>query len=356
MTSPPPPPLPPLPPSAWPFAIDSSASGTNAMSNPFLGAALLSLAARSGSAADSALEDVGDPTITFLLVQMKASSLLAFMSAISGVLCAMFMPLFGAVVDHTAHRKTIAVLSALALVLINAFQAGISAEADWRKIATLQIMAGWFFLVHFTSKASYLPEMEDEAAPLSGSSSSSAAAPSSPSRTSSTVSRVSSLSTGVSFFAQFLFLAFCIAFSALFAPPPLASDSSAFQAAKADAFTASISQLTTAALSSVLYAYAWWRLPSRPPLHSLPPNSRLLTAGFSKLSSTLRALRSDRPALAAFLVVTALSEAGANAFATIAVTYTKVVIEMTADEAGILFAVVLLMGESGCCFVAHVLG
>jgi MFS-type transporter involved in bile tolerance (Atg22 family) len=333
------------------------------MSGLFLGTALLSLTMLNS---DTSSNDDDDVPITFLGVPMKSSSLLAFMGTLGGFVGALFMPLLGAIVDHTPHRRLVAVATGVFLVTINAVQAVVSVDTGWRHIAFLQIIAGWCYAVHATAKYSYLPEMEDEVtnvAPggygnvaVNEDSSSHDDSPERPPSTrtsspndngdSSVISRVTSINTGVSMLTQFLFLVLCIVLSSFLAPST-PEDPTLLQKAAVDVSTARISQIATAVISVVLYTYSWWKLPARPALHPLPPNSSLLTAGFKKLHSTFKELKTTHPSLAVYLFVTSLSEAAANAFTTIAVTYTKVVIHMSAVEAGILFAVVLLFGYPG---------
>jgi MFS-type transporter involved in bile tolerance (Atg22 family) len=183
-----------------------------------------------------------------MLIPMKSSSLLAFMGTLSGVVGAVFMPLFGAVVDHTPHRRLLGILSAVLLVCINGVQCSISADRDWHPLAFLQVVAGWTYLVHITAKFSYLPEMEDTQqsyAQVEG------AASSEPKG--SVISRVTALNTGVSFLAQFAFLAFCIVLSLLVAPT--FEDPTLEEVARTDVATAIISQATTALISAGLYVY-----------------------------------------------------------------------------------------------------
>ena len=279
------------------------------------------------------------------------------------------MPLLGAIVDHTPYRRGLAISTALCLVLINTLQASATTGGGWHHIAVLQVVAGWIGMVHGTAKYAYLPEMEDEVPmydnvndvnnandannangtnTVNGTTNAThaAAKEEAANPTSTVVSRVTSLNTGVSFLAQFLFLAAVIAMSLALAPPAI-SPPTALSVAQEDVGTSRISQITTAVTSAVMYWWAWSRLPSRSALHALPGGESVCSAGFYKLRKTARGITRTHPALATFLAVTAMSEAAVNAFTTVAVTYCKVVIGMSATESGILFAVVLLAGFPG---------
>ena len=89
-------------------------------------------------------------------------------------------------------------------------------------------------------------------------------------------------------------------------------------------------------------------------MHALPEDCSLLTVGFKKLKGTVLDLALDYPAVLTMIGAVAFAEAGANAFVTIAVTYTTEVLKMTSSETGILIALCLVFAVPGSVIFKHV--
>lgn len=68
---------------------------------------------------------------------MKPSSLIANVQVISGVLAALCMPLFGAIIDYTVHRRMSGIFVGAVLTLVQAIQIGTSYR-NWFLMALLQ--------------------------------------------------------------------------------------------------------------------------------------------------------------------------------------------------------------------------
>ena len=113
------------------------------MSNIFLSTALIYLAS----------EEVG--CVEEVDGQMKATencdekvfgvfrpaALITNIATVSGLLSALFMPVAGAIIDYTSHRKTTGVVSAQILTLIQIVQIGTS-SSNWFAMAILQVFMG----------------------------------------------------------------------------------------------------------------------------------------------------------------------------------------------------------------------
>ena len=151
-----------IPPNGIAYLQDAAARGTNVMSGIFLSSALLSLAS------SSVLGGPADPPVTFFGIPMKASSLLAMMGAVGGLGGALLMPLVGAIVDHTPHRRLLGRLSASLLLVVSFAQAFASEKSGaWQWVAYLQVFSGWIYSTHSVCIYAYLPEMDGETAPAS---------------------------------------------------------------------------------------------------------------------------------------------------------------------------------------------
>ncbi|GMH84130.1 hypothetical protein TrST_g12285 [Triparma strigata] len=313
-----------IPPLATQYILDSAAMGTNVMSGLFLGTALLAMASNPGCEGEGAGEGGqpdADPTVSFFFTEMRSSSILAVMATVSGLGCAFLLPIIGAIVDYTPHRRKLAIISAFLLTLINASQVEVGKSTiKWKTVGYLQVAAAWIYQIHNVTKFAYLPEL---------------------SSSSLTISSINSRNTGVQFFAQFLFLLIVIVSSTLI-------NSNSSNLLKNDITTARLSQLLTASFSAYAFTSSWSKFPSVDRLHSLPsPPTSLLKTSFNQVLKTFRTLTLHSPTLSSYLLCLSLTEAASNSFTSIAVTYTTNVLDMTAEESGILFLIVLASAAPG---------
>lgn len=134
---------------AW--AMDSSGRAPVNQAGVFVGAALLRLAT-----ADAGCERPA--TCENTVYGLHPSSMLTLTSAITGVAAALLMPVFGAIVDHTCHRKLVGILSALVATVITVVQINIS-EPDWLIILVLEAVGRFSLLIHATAVFAYLPDL-----------------------------------------------------------------------------------------------------------------------------------------------------------------------------------------------------
>lgn len=183
------------------------------------------------------------------------------MATISGLGCAFLLPLIGALVDYTPHRKCIAIISALLLTTINASQVEIGKNTiAWQTVGYLQVLAAWIYQIHNVTKFAYLPEIS-----------------SSP----SIISKINSKNTGVQFFAQFLFLLIVIILSMII-------NGDGGNLIKNDVMTARLSQLLTAIFSAYAFTKSWLHFPKVKALQQIPPKTPLILLGFKKVFTTIR--------------------------------------------------------------------
>lgn len=292
------------------------------------------------------------------------------------------MPLMGAIVDHTPHRRAVGVATWFAITSINLACVFMDDGwgFGWEGVGYLTVFGGWFYSAHCVCVYAYLPELEDAYVEEKkrGKEKSSAVRDTTMEEAEKTkaanedaedenvvppgtvVPRVTSRQTAIQFMAQFLFLVAVIVISLFFAVdlPKDYEDMNEDHKDYADKQNALRNNLTTSRISMIgtvviggsFYAWVWTVLPHRPALHPLPPNTpahRFLLAGFRKLYSTTLHMTSEFQELAIFLVSVSFAEAGNLTFATLAVTYTTTVLDMTSSESGILFAIVLIFAVPG---------
>mmetsp|Transcript_7984 Transcript_7984/g.11395 ORF Transcript_7984/g.11395 Transcript_7984/m.11395 type:complete len:623 (+) Transcript_7984:114-1982(+) len=94
---------------------------------------------------------------------LRPSSLLTAASVIVGVTVSILMPVIGAIVDRTRHRKLIGSLTAYVTVTITLIQALLIRfrnKADtWLSVWILEMVGGLFFLSHLTVAMAYLSDL-----------------------------------------------------------------------------------------------------------------------------------------------------------------------------------------------------
>lgn len=126
------------------------------MSNIFLSTSFIFLASEAagcldekGKVADSCENSV---------YGMQPASLVANIAVFSGLLSALFMPVTGAMVDYTPHRRLVGYGSAILMMLIQAIQIG-TVSRTWFAMAILQGIGGFLYQVNALATYAYLPDM-----------------------------------------------------------------------------------------------------------------------------------------------------------------------------------------------------
>lgn len=127
------------------------------MSNVFLTASLVYLASEHAGCVDEATDEVIDDC-DGRAFGMDPSALISTIAVISGVLSALFMPLFGAILDYTKYRWTVGVSSAGLMMLIQVAQIG-TVQVTWFPMAVLQALAGFLYQVQILALFAFLPEV-----------------------------------------------------------------------------------------------------------------------------------------------------------------------------------------------------
>lgn len=133
--------------------------GPLVMSNIFLSTAFIYLASEEAGCLDQEGEIIDD--CPNRVHGFKPASLVSTIAVISGLLAAFFMPLIGALVDFTPHRKAVGIWSVVAMILIQLVQAG-TVSATWFPMAILQAIVGFIYQIQVLAVFSYLPETARE--------------------------------------------------------------------------------------------------------------------------------------------------------------------------------------------------
>lgn len=126
------------------------------MSNIFLSTSFVYLAQEQAGCLDEdkeVIEDCNGKAYGF-----QPASFISNIAVISSVLSALFMPLIGAMVDYTEHRKTLGIFVSTFMILIQIVQIG-TVSKTWLPMAILQAFSGFLYQALVLSVYAYLPDM-----------------------------------------------------------------------------------------------------------------------------------------------------------------------------------------------------
>jgi MFS family permease len=127
------------------------------MSNIFLSTSILFLASEEAGC----LNEEGDEILDSCDGQVHGfhpASFVSNIAVVSGLLSALFMPVFGAMIDYTDHRRAVGAISACFMMLIQATQIG-TVSATWLSMTILQAVAGSLFHIQLLAEMAYLPDI-----------------------------------------------------------------------------------------------------------------------------------------------------------------------------------------------------
>ena len=136
------------------------------MSTVFLGPALITLAkaaAKSNCNDDESEFDHYDGGCTNdddegRVYGMRPTSLLTNIGVFSGLISTVLLPLFGAIVDHTPHRKAVGRGSAIVLSIVKGIEICVS-QSTWFFVSFLQVINFVMYNVHLCAVYAYTAEV-----------------------------------------------------------------------------------------------------------------------------------------------------------------------------------------------------
>ncbi len=137
------------------LSLNSFARGAVGMSTLFLGPALLVLA-KEAAAANSAVNNNDDDEGR--VYGMRPTSLLTNIGIFSNLFSILLLPLFGAIVDHTPHRKAVGQISAILLSFIKGVEVFVS-RSTWFLVAVLQVVNFVLYNAHLCAVYAYTAEV-----------------------------------------------------------------------------------------------------------------------------------------------------------------------------------------------------
>ena len=126
------------------------------MSNIFLSTSFVYLAQEEAGCIDEQGEVIDD--CDGKAFGFQPASFVSNIAVISSVLSALFMPVIGAMVDYTNHRKTVGMVASALMILIQVIQIG-TVSKTWLPMAILQAISGFLYQALVLSVYAYLPDM-----------------------------------------------------------------------------------------------------------------------------------------------------------------------------------------------------
>jgi MFS transporter, UMF1 family len=286
----------------------------------FVGTALIAIASKNAGCETEPPEgETVVPPCHNRIYGIKPSSLLSTYTMVIGVSSTVLLPLLGAVIDHTPHRRLLGRIVSFLFVTLMIPQLWISYDS-FVMTALFQVatsITGW---AQTTITYAYLPELTDDEYKLND---------------------YTKSYTMFFFSCMVLYLAVVIGAVGVLGK------------ADDDIATARLGISVALAVNLCFLPIAWGRLfKNRPAMHQLQEGQSLWTAGFIQLHKTSKNIAKNYCALKWFYISIAFSDAGMQSIGAIALSFWSNVLQFSAQESGIGVLVILISSVPGA-FVAN---
>jgi len=225
------------------------------MSNLLLSSALLQLA-NEAAGCDEITET---ETVSCKIYGFRPSSLISNIAIIAGLMSAFTMPIIGAMIDYSSHRRNIGIFSAGLMILIQAIQIGIGGST-WFAMALLQAIAAFIYQVQILATYAYLPDISGIVGEKSMTNYTS-------------IWMITQFATGLAFLLVVGIIATLVGFTSV--------------------QTGQLSQGLNVLCSGSVFFLGWRLLPNVPTLQVKPEGQSYFTAGFSKIWKTTKGINSE---------------------------------------------------------------
>lgn len=239
----------------------------------------------------------------------------AIIAFLSGLLAAFCMPVIGAVVDFTPHRKMVGIVSVVCIVIIQTIQIG-TVSSTWFIMSLLQIIAAFLYQALVLAAYAFMPDIFREVGEKN-------------------MSRFTATWTASQFAAQAAFgVVVGVVAGIIFWK---------YDVSQQDVVTAQISQAINVVSSVCLFTLGWKKFPAVPRNRELPPGHSILTEGFKQNWKTIKCLAqtNSRKTLLYFLAVV-FAEAGTNTFTTVSSIYLQIELGLSSQQITIFFLITMI--------------
>jgi len=299
------------------------ARGAIVMSNIFLATSFVFLASEQAGCVDDEGELFDECNKN--VYGFRPAALVSNIAVITGLLSAFFMPLCGALVDCTNHRRLVGIIVSCLITLIQAIQIG-TVSGTWYPMLMLQALAGFLYQVLVLSNYAYLPDM----ARVLGE---------------EKMTKYTATWMMSQFGSQITFLLLVIILG--------------MAGSLDDVTTAQFSQCLNAVWSIAAFCIGWYYMPNAPAARQLETGSSgccsLFTHGFVQIFRTVRDInKSYKKGLRWYLLALVFAESAVNAFTTVSVVFLGDKLKFSGTEIGIFFLVTLLGSFPGGCISSAV--
>jgi UMF1 family MFS transporter len=253
---------------------------------------------------------------------LTPSSLITTMAAISSVVSACFMPFLGVIIDSTRHRRTVGIVSASLLVMIQAVLI-YTVRSTWFGMAIFLAGASCVYHIQVLTTISYQPEVADSIGEK---------------ETITFLSRMACVKIASGLVFLVLVLCVCLVWSLN------------------SVLAAQISQMLTTAWILLAFLVGWQNLPSlssppyrdRPVLSDRSSYTNLAVKGFAQLWKTTASIHTIyRNSLRYFYPALAFADAAANSFSSVLLVFLKEQLKMNSYELGAHFLVGIILALPG---------
>ena len=126
------------------------------MSNIFLATSFVYLAEEEAGCLDEEGEVIDD--CDGEAYGFQPATFVSNIAVISSVLAALFMPVIGAMVDYTKHRKTVGMVASALMILIHGIEIE-TVSKTWLPMVVLQAISGFLYQALILSVFAYLPDL-----------------------------------------------------------------------------------------------------------------------------------------------------------------------------------------------------
>jgi UMF1 family MFS transporter len=283
----------------------------------FIVPAILRLATEEAGCETEPLEgEVKVPDCHNKVYGMKPSSLVTTVASVIALVVAVMIPLIGAVIDYTEHRRLIGKVLSLLYCLAILPQIFVS-EDTWFPVLIVLLILGFIMWNQTLVLHAYLPELTEKEEELNQ------------------LTKAFSVFPFASIIA-FIFLILGIA--------------TALGARDDEVITARMAAIASFALLSVLYGITWGYplMGKRPASHQLQDGQSLWTAGFQKIYHTSCKIYKNYTALLWFYVATAFGDV--KPITAIAITFFTDQLQFTPTENGTAAIIMLIFSVPGALF------